>query len=60
MADDPEISAGAQQHLLVESPAGASVPSGWEARPVSLEELAMAYLREDAQTSRPASLETVR
>ena len=54
------ISAGAHQHLLVETPAGASAPPGWEARSVSLEELTMAYLREDAQASRPASLETVR
>ena len=54
------ISAGAHQHLLVESQGGASDPPGWEARPVSLEELTMAYLREDAQASRPASMEAVR
>jgi ABC-2 type transport system ATP-binding protein len=39
--------AEAQAHLLVRTsgPAGASVPSGWEAHPVSLEELVLAYLR---------------
>ncbi len=54
------ISAGAHQHLLVETPAGVPAPRGWEARSISLEELTMAYLREDAQASRPAALEIVR
>jgi ABC-2 type transport system ATP-binding protein len=54
------ISAGAHQHLLVETPSGAPAPPGWESRSVTLEELSMAYLREDAQASRPASFETVR
>ena len=38
--------AGAQAHLLVRATAGDPVPPGWEAHPVGLEELAMAYLRE--------------
>jgi ABC-2 type transport system ATP-binding protein len=54
------ISAGAQQHLLVETPADVPAPRGWEARSISLEELTMAYLREDAQASRPAPLEILR
>jgi ABC-2 type transport system ATP-binding protein len=42
--------AGAQAHLLVRTRTGASgtadlVPPGWEAHPVSLEELVLAYLR---------------
>jgi ABC-2 type transport system ATP-binding protein len=53
-------SAGAQKHLLVEAPTAEPIPAGWEHRPVSLEELAMAYLREDARPTRQASLETVR
>ena len=36
----------AQSHLLVRSTADDPVPSGWEAHPVGLEELALAYLRE--------------
>jgi ABC-2 type transport system ATP-binding protein len=36
----------AQSHLLVRSTADDRVPSGWEAHPVGLEELALAYLRE--------------
>src|SRR6266571_653352 len=38
--------AGAQAHLLVRATADDPVPPGWEARPVGLEELALAYLRE--------------
>ncbi len=37
---------GAQAHLLVRAGAGDPVPPGWEAHPVGLEELALAYLRE--------------
>lgn len=37
---------GAQAHLLVRASADDPVPPGWEAHPVGLEELAMAYLRE--------------
>ena len=55
-----DTSAGAQSHLLVEAVTGDSAPSGWEGRRVSLEELTMAYLREDARVQRPARLETVR
>ena len=38
----------AQAHLLVRATADDSVPPGWEAHPVGLEELALAYLREPA------------
>jgi ABC-2 type transport system ATP-binding protein len=37
--------AEAQAHLLVRAPADDPVPPGWEAHPVGLEELALAYLR---------------
>jgi ABC-2 type transport system ATP-binding protein len=36
----------AQAHLLVRATADDPVPAGWEAHPVGLEELALAYLRE--------------
>ncbi len=36
----------AQAHLLIRASASDPVPPGWEAHPVSLEELALAYLRE--------------
>ena len=38
----------AQAHLLVRNTAADPVPPGWEAHPVGLEELALAYLREPA------------
>ena len=38
--------AEAQAHLLVRTGADDPVPPGWEAHPVGLEELALAYLRE--------------
>jgi ABC-2 type transport system ATP-binding protein len=38
----------AQAHLLVRATADDPVPPGWEAHPVGLEELALAYLREPA------------
>jgi ABC-2 type transport system ATP-binding protein len=38
----------AQAHLLVRTTAADPVPPGWEAHPVGLEELALAYLREPA------------
>jgi ABC-2 type transport system ATP-binding protein len=44
-----DTSAGAQSHLLVEAVNCESTPRGWEGRPVSLEEVTMAYLREDAR-----------
>ncbi len=43
----------AQAHLLVRSGADDPVPSGWEAHPVSLEELALAYLREPGAAALP-------
>jgi ABC-2 type transport system ATP-binding protein len=48
-ADRPVVhvrSAGAQAHLLVRENADDPVPPGWEAHPVGLEELALAYLRQ--------------
>src|SRR5271169_4257304 len=45
--------AGAQAHLLVRATADDPVPLGWEAHPVGLEELAMAYLREPDATALP-------
>jgi ABC-2 type transport system ATP-binding protein len=45
---------GAQAHLLVRNSAAATpVPPGWEAHPVSLEELTLAYLREPAAGALP-------
>jgi ABC-2 type transport system ATP-binding protein len=38
--------AAAQAHLLVRATAEDPIPPGWEAHPVGLEELALAYLRE--------------
>ncbi|MCW2855973.1 MAG: hypothetical protein JWR52_1588 [Marmoricola sp.] len=55
-----QSSAGVQSHLLVEVANPGPPPSGWEARPVSLEELTMAYLREDARTARTSTLEAIR
>jgi ABC-2 type transport system ATP-binding protein len=43
----------AQAHLLVQATAGDPIPPGWEAHPVSLEELALAYLREPGATALP-------
>jgi ABC-2 type transport system ATP-binding protein len=45
--------AEAQAHLLVRAAAGDPVPPGWEAHPVGLEELAMAYLREPGAAALP-------
>ncbi len=45
---------GAQAHLLVRSNgAHRSLPPGWEAHPVGLEELALAYLREPGNAALP-------
>jgi ABC-2 type transport system ATP-binding protein len=41
----------AQAHLLVRATAEDPVPRGWEAHPVGLEELALAYLREPDATA---------
>jgi ABC-2 type transport system ATP-binding protein len=43
----------AQAHLLVRTTADEPVPPGWEAHPVGLEELALAYLREPAAAALP-------
>jgi ABC-2 type transport system ATP-binding protein len=45
--------AGAQAHLLIRATADDPVPPGWEAHPVGLEELAMAYLREPGAGALP-------
>ena len=45
--------AEAQAHLLVRATADDPVPPGWEARPVGLEELALAYLREPGAAALP-------
>jgi ABC-2 type transport system ATP-binding protein len=47
--------AGAQAHLLVAASGPAEpVPSGWEAHPVSLEELTLAYLRAPVGSELPS------
>ena len=46
--------AEAQAHLLVRATADDPVPPGWEAHPVGLEELTLAYLREPARRRCPA------
>jgi ABC-2 type transport system ATP-binding protein len=43
----------AQTHLLVRATADDPVPAGWEAHPVGLEELALAYLREPGAAALP-------
>jgi ABC-2 type transport system ATP-binding protein len=43
----------AQAHLLVRGTADEPVAPGWEAHPVGLEELALAYLREPAAAALP-------
>jgi ABC-2 type transport system ATP-binding protein len=43
----------AQARLLVRAGAEDPVPPGWQAHPVGLEELALAYLREPAAVARP-------
>jgi ABC-2 type transport system ATP-binding protein len=45
--------AEAQAHLLVRASAHDPVPPGWEAHPVGLEELALAYLREPGAATLP-------
>jgi ABC-2 type transport system ATP-binding protein len=54
-----ERRAEAQAHLLVRTggPADA-VPAGWEAHPVSLEELVLAYLRESSAAALPGPART--
>ena len=48
-----------QQHLLVRSESDRPAPPDWQHRPVTLEELAMAYLREGARADRTITLEAV-
>ena len=48
----------AQAHLLVRASADDPVPPGWEAHPVGLEELALAYLREPAAAALPGPART--
>jgi ABC-2 type transport system ATP-binding protein len=43
----------AQAHLLVRATADDPVPPGWEAHPVGLEELTLAYLREPGAAALP-------
>ena len=45
--------AQAQAHLLVRAGADDPVPPGWEAHPVGLEELVLAYLREPGAVALP-------
>jgi ABC-2 type transport system ATP-binding protein len=45
--------AEAQAHLLVRATADDPIPHGWEAHPVGLEELALAYLREPGASALP-------
>ncbi len=45
--------AEAQAHLVVRATAADPVPPGWEAHPVGLEELALAYLREPNAAALP-------
>src|SRR5579863_2712857 len=45
--------AEAQAHVLVRATAADPVPPGWEAHPVGLEELALAYLREPGAAALP-------
>ena len=40
-------------HMLVRAPSDGPVPPGWESRPVGLEELALAYLREPDAAALP-------
>jgi ABC-2 type transport system ATP-binding protein len=44
---------GAQAHLLVRATADDPIPPGWEAHPVGLEELTLAYLREPGAAALP-------
>ena len=49
---------GTQAHLLVRASADDPVPPGWQAHPVGLEELALAYLREPDAAALPAAART--
>jgi hypothetical protein len=43
----------ADAHVLVRATADDPVPPGWQARPVGLEELALAYLRQAGAAALP-------
>ena len=45
--------AGAQSHLLVRAAPGEPAPPGWQAAPVGVEELVLAYLREPGAAALP-------
>jgi ABC-2 type transport system ATP-binding protein len=45
--------AGAQAHILIRATPGEPVPANWEAHPVGMEELALAYLREPSAGALP-------
>ncbi len=49
---------GRHAHLLVRTPASQTVPVGWEAESVALEELVLAYLREPSAKALPGPLAT--
>lgn len=55
-----ETGAGVQTHLLVETSADDRTAPGWESRSVTLEELTMAYLREDSRALHARPVETIR
>lgn len=55
-----DTSSGAQERLFVEAPPGHPIPPGWDARGVSLEELTMAYLREDRRAEPRVVVEAVK
>jgi ABC-2 type transport system ATP-binding protein len=50
--------AEAQAHLLVRTGSADPVPPGWEAHPVGLEELVLAYLREPGAATLPGPVRT--
>jgi ABC-2 type transport system ATP-binding protein len=53
--------AGTQRHLLIRLGTNDDpVHSGWEARPVGIEELALAYLRESSNSTRLEAVEATR
>jgi ABC-2 type transport system ATP-binding protein len=52
--------AAAQAHLLVRSSADDPVPPGWEAHPVGLEELVLAYLRQPGTAALPGPVRSRR
>jgi ABC-2 type transport system ATP-binding protein len=49
-------SAGAQAHLLVRCQRATDPPPGWEASPLTLEELVLAYLREPGAAALPGPM----